>query len=224
MTPPTFLGIDRGSRVGIVIGFAAAGGVLGWFLPWIVRWALGLPWVPFAGPLRLIDSIPDPWLQLGAAGLGLVAGGWIGIAAIVESLAVTITDQQVELTIDGRTRTFGRAQIGSVFLDGKDLVLLDPATRELSREKPESSARAVEAGFRAHGYPWTGTDPHLAAYRLWAPDLPGLPDGVNALLSARTRALAKKQKDDAAELLREVGRLGIVVRDEGTRQYWRRVP
>jgi hypothetical protein len=54
--------------------------------------------------------------------------------------------------------------------------------------------------------------------------MPGLPEGANALLNARTRALAKKQKDDEAELRREVGTLGVVVRDEGTRQYWRRAP
>jgi hypothetical protein len=224
MQSATFLGIGKAWRAGIVIGFAALGLLLGWFLPQAVRWALDLPWVPFQGPLRLLDSAPESGLQFGAAGIGLLVGGWIGVQAIVESLAVTVTDQQVTLRINGVTQAFSRAQIGAVFLDGKQLVLLDPATRELAREKPESSAAELAAGFRAHGYPWLDADPHLNSYRLWVPDLPGLPAGGNALLSARARALAQKQSKDAAEIRRELGRLGVVVRDQGTQQSWRKTP
>lgn len=224
MQSATFLGIGKLMRPAIVVGFAAFGLLLGWFLPEAARWALDLPWVPFQGPLRLLDSAPDPWLQFGAAGVGLLAGGWIGVTAIVESLAVTLTDQEVTLRINGTTRTFTRAQIGTVFLDTKRLVLLDPAGRELAREKPESSAAELAAGFRAHGYPWQDADPHLSSYRLWVPDLPGLPEGANALLSARARALEKKQSDEAAELRRELGRLGVVVRDQGSQQTWRKAP
>ena len=223
MQSTTFLGISRGWRAGVVLGFAGVGLALGWFLPALTHWALDLPWVPFRGVLRLIDSVPDPWLQLGAAGVGLLIGAGLGITAIIESLAVTVTDQQVELRINGTSRTFTRDRIGSVFLDGKRLVLLDPATRELAREKPEASAAELAAGFRAHGYPWTDADPYRDRYQLWVPELPGLPDGANALLSARSRALAEKRADDAAELGREIGRLGVLVRDEGTRQYWRPV-
>jgi hypothetical protein len=222
MQSTTFLGIVRGWQAAVFVGcFAGAGLALGWFLPWIARWALDLPWVPFSGPLRLLNSIPDPWLQLGSAGVGLLAGGWIGVAAIVESLAVTVSDQQVELKINGKTQTFTRAQVGSVFLDDKRLVLLDSAARELAREKPEVSAAKLAKGFREHGYPWLDADPHLGQYRLWVPDLPGLPEGANALLSARARALEKKQSDEANELRRELGRLGVVVRDQDGRQYWR---
>lgn len=224
MQSPTFLGIPKAGQAGLVIGFTGFGVALGWFLPELTRWALDLPWIPLQGPLRLLDSAPDPWLHLGAAGLGLLAGAWIGVAAITESLAITLTDQQVELRIKGATRTFPRTQIGSVFLDGKRLVLLDRTTRELAREKPETSGRALAAGFRAHGYPWTDADPYLGQYRLWVPQMPGLPDGVNALLSARARALEKKQADDVAELGREVSRLGVAVRDQENRQYWRRIP
>jgi hypothetical protein len=222
--PPTFLGIGRVLRAVIVLGFAAVAAAIGWCLPWIAEWALSLDWSPMRGPLRLIDSAPEPWLSVGAAVLGLLAGGWLGVAAIVESLAVTVADDQVRLRIDGTTRTFDRAQVGAVFLDDRLLVLLDPAGRELAREKPEVSAREVADGFRAHGFPWAEADPHRDGYRLWVPEMPGLPDGGNALLSARSRALSQKQKDDVRELRREVAALGIVVRDEGTRQYWRLAP
>jgi hypothetical protein len=140
MPPPTFLGLTRGWRVTLVVGLAAIGAALGWFLPWLTGWALGLPWVPFRGLLRLIDSTPDPWLQYGATGVGLLIGGGLGLMAVYESLAITITDQQVELRTKGATRT-----------------------------------------------------------------------------------IEKKQQDDVGELRRAVARLGIFVRDDSNRQYWRRL-
>ncbi len=228
MHPPTFLGITKVWRVALVVGLGALGLALGWFLPQIARWALDLPWVPFDGPLRLLEqlltSIAEPWPQVAAAAIGLLAGSAFGGFAIYESLAITVTDQQVDLWIKGTTRTFSRAQIGAVFLDEKRLVLNDPAGRELARDKPEVSATAVAAGFRDHGYPWADGDPHLNSYRLWVPALPDLPPGADALLSARARALEKKRQDEATELRRELARVGVVVRDQGSRQYWRPTP
>jgi hypothetical protein len=223
MESKSYLGISGVWRPGVVIGFAGLGLVMGWFLPTLVHWALDLPWVPFHGPLRLLESIPEPGLQFGGAGVGLLAGGWFGVMVIVETLMITVTDHDVALRIKGKTQTLTRAQIGSAFLDGKLLVLLDPAGRELARDKPEESAAKVEKVFRAHGYPWMAADPHLSEYRLWVPDTPGLPEGANALLTARSRALDKKQADDVAELRREVTKLGVMVRDDGTRQYWRKL-
>jgi len=54
-------------------------------------------------------------------------------------------------------------------------------------------------------------------------DLPGLPEGAGALLRARAQALEKRKDREVAELRRELGRLGVVVRDEKRRQYWRTI-
>jgi hypothetical protein len=56
------------------------------------------------------------------------------------------------------------------------------------------------------------------------PDLAGLPDGANALLAARAKALKKRDADESAVLLTELHRLGVVVRVEKGRQYWRLTP
>ena len=217
--PSTFLGFSKGDRIVLFGGFMILGTAVGWLLPWLAGWAVDQPWVPFHGPLRLIDSIPQPELTIGAAAVGLIGGTWIAVVAIVEALAVTISDQQVEFRRDRVTRTFTRAEIGAVYLDGKYLVLLGPSTEELAREKPESTPGKLAHGFRSHGYPWADEDPHRAKYRLWVPDLPDLPAGANAVLGARARALAKKQSADADVLRQELIRLGIVVRDEDAHQY-----
>jgi hypothetical protein len=67
-----------------------------------------------------------------------------------------------------------------------------------------------------------GGDPHKDEYRRWVEDLPDLPAGADAVLKARARALDRGDKEDAAQLRLELGKLGIVVRDEGKRQFWRR--
>ncbi|MFC0098495.1 hypothetical protein ACFFKH_13285 [Micromonospora marina] len=51
--------------------------------------------------------------------------------------------------------------------------------------------------------------------------LPGLPPGADALLRARQRALDGGHDAETRELHGELARLGVVVRDEGKRQYWR---
>jgi cysteinyl-tRNA synthetase len=48
------------------------------------------------------------------------------------------------------------------------------------------------------------------------PGVDGLPPGADALLTAR-----EKNSDDADELRAELARLGVVVRDEKGKQYWR---
>lgn len=67
-----------------------------------------------------------------------------------------------------------------------------------------------------------GGDPHKDEYRRWVEDLPELPTGANAILRARAPALERGDTEDAAQLRRELGKLGIVVREEAKRQSWRR--
>ncbi|MFJ7078113.1 hypothetical protein [Streptomyces sp. NPDC098781] len=52
--------------------------------------------------------------------------------------------------------------------------------------------------------------------------LPGLPEGADALMRARAAARERDGgADDSRELRGELLKLGVVVRDEGKRQYWR---
>jgi len=48
--------------------------------------------------------------------------------------------------------------------------------------------------------------------------------GADALLKARATARKRDDADDARELAEELRRLGVTVRDEKKRQYWRPSP
>ncbi len=188
-------------------------------------WLLSLPWVPFGGPLRLLDGAPEPAASIGALAAGAVLGLIIGAIGQWESLVVRLSGSDVTLTRKGETQTIPRTDIGSVFLDGKELVVLGRDTAELARvSASDLEPDRVEAGFRQHGYAWRDGDPHKGEFRRWVPELPELADADHALLKARQRALDKKDGSDAEELRRELAKLGVVVRDDKQTQHWRKIP
>ena len=180
-----------------------------------------LPWVPLQGPLELLAALDRRWTVAVCTSAGLVLGLVVAVGAIVESLTVALTDTGIRLRRNGRTRAVARSDVDAVFLDGKRLVVLDRASRQVVRDRPEATAAEVERAFRAHGYPWRDRDPYTDLYRRWVPDTPNLPPSVNAVLAAREVMLRGKLDRDVAELRDEVQELGFTVRDEQFRQYWR---
>ncbi|WP_339295762.1 DUF308 domain-containing protein [Paenibacillus sp. FSL W7-1279] len=197
------------------------GAVVGWFLPAIADWATGLAWVPFQGPLELIATIQGPWIVIVTAVLGLLAGMVLSHIAIKESLAVRLSDKEITLRIHEAERTFAREEVSAAFMDGKQLVLLGNEGEELYREKPEAKRETVAEAFMRHGYSWRDRDPFADHYVRWVADTPGLTPSMNALFLAREKAIENDDQEDAADLRRELSKLGITVRDDGKRQYWR---
>lgn len=197
------------------------GAVVGWFLPVIADWAMGLAWVPFQGPLELIASIQGPWVVIVTALVGLLAGTVLSHLAIKESLAVRLSDKEITLRIHEAEQTFTRAEVSAAFMDGKQLVLLGNEGEELYREKPEAKRETVAEAFKRHGYSWRDRDPFADHYVRWVADSPGLTPSMNALFLAREKAIKNDDQEDAADLRRELSKLGITVRDDGKRQYWR---
>lgn len=220
----TVVGFSTTTGIVLYGGFGAAGPVLGYFLPRIAAWALKLPWVPFEGPLKLINLFNGFWLDMIIALLGLIVGLVVASTAVKEMLVVTIGDEEVQLDKDGHKQIIGRKEIDTVFLDGQQLVILGKSGYELVREKIDETPKIVVDGFKRHGYVWsTGGDPFKDEYRRWVPDTPDISPSANAVMKAREKALQKKETKEMKELRNELMKLGIVVRDEGTSQYWRQV-
>ncbi|WP_433208296.1 YqeB family protein [Dactylosporangium sp. CS-047395] len=216
------LGLTRGDRALLFGGLPLLGGLAGWGLPALARWLLSLPWVPFAGPLRLVRDLDSGWGLVAIVAAGVLLGGVLGLVAVHESLRVTVADAALTFVKGDDRRTVERRDVDHVFVDGKVLVVLDRQSRQVVRDRLENAGSArVEQAFRSHGYPWVAADPYETLYRRWVPDLPDLPAAVNAVLAARAKALEAKSAADADELRDEVQKLGFTVRDVGTTQHWR---
>jgi hypothetical protein len=216
------LGFSRGDRWLIWVGFPLVGLAAGWALPLLAHWLLSLPWVPFAGPVRLVAALDAGFGRAVLVGAGLLLALVLAFVAVHETLRVTVADFELRLRLGDTERTVPRGEISAVFVDGRHLVVLDRESRQVVRDKLEHAGDPrVAAVFRAHGYPWLPRDPFTDLFRRWVPDLPDLPPAVNAVLAARAVALNNKSGTDAAELRDEVQKLGYTVRDDGTTQHWR---
>ncbi|SOR80909.1 hypothetical protein SCNRRL3882_4362 [Streptomyces chartreusis NRRL 3882] len=210
------------SAWGIVLFCVGCGAAAGALLPLLARLLLKLPWAPLEGPAELLTSIPEPALTLGTVAVGTLGGLLLGLAAAHDALSVRVSGTHLALTIRDATQEFTRKEIGVLFRDGKELVAVAPDGMELAREHCGLPWPRLADTLTEHGYRWAEEDPYRAQFRRWVPGTPGLPEGADALL--RARAEARKSDDDAEdarELRRELLRLGVVVRDEEKRQYWR---
>jgi hypothetical protein len=225
----TTIGHSTSDKVVLYGGLPLAGATLGFFLPRIASWADGRKWIPFQGALELIAKGDSWWVVAICVAVGLLAGVVLAAMALEDTLKVTITNSGIEFLKNQKTVRVARDQVAVVFLDGREIVVQDPSSRELARERHDqlkSDAKQIPAAFQAHGYRWSaGGDPYGDRFRRWVEDEPDLPPAVNAVLRARAKAFGQgdKGKADLRELRAEVGKLGYVVRDENKNQYWRPV-
>lgn len=223
--PKIVIGFSTATGILLYGGFGFLGLVLGYFIPQIVTFALKFPWVPFEGPMRLIHSIDGSWVGIALTLLGLLAGLAVANISIRETLIITITGKEVQLDKDGHTQTIERKDVQTIFLDGKQLVILGESGYELARGTIDESPVKVKGGFEQYRYPEvTEGDPYMDLYRRWIPDDPAISSSANAVMRAREKALKEKNKEEIADLRNELAKMGYVVRDEKTRQYWRQVP
>lgn len=207
------------------LGLPLAGAGAGWLLQALAGWLSELPWVPFEGIVEWIASVAgnEPAATIVSLAAGAVVGLVLAFIGAMETLVVRITDTQVTLRRGDTTQKINRAGVRTVFVDGKQLVLLGAEADELAREGFDLGADRLRDGFLAHGYPWAAAgDPYRDEFRRWVPDDPELPGSAAALLKARSKALEKGDRTDIVELRAELAKLGVVVREEAKRQYWRR--
>ncbi|MEU5953593.1 DUF883 C-terminal domain-containing protein [Streptomyces sp. NPDC047525] len=217
----TVLGYPRGDLLTVLIGMPVLGLLLGIGLPPLARWLSRSPVLPWRDGITFVGTLDKPWQAGVAAGVGLVAGLLLAVTEIEETLKLRLTDQELAAEQHNRTRTIGRERVSAVFLDGKELVVLDETSRQFTRGVHKTAAPALARALGSHGYPWRDTDPHAPLFRRWIPGAPGLPAEGHAVLAARKAALKNKSGDDVRDLAETMQGLGYVVRDEGKDQYWR---
>lgn len=204
------------------VGFPLVGAGLGWLVLQGSAWVASLPVAPVRRAFAYVASLPDPQATLVALGLGVIAGLALAAVAVHESLTVTVAGDAVTLDREGASRAVARSAVAGVFVDRNELVLLDRSSAELAREPVDLDARRLADAFRAHGYPWIpGGDPHAAEFRRWLDGAADLPAGANAVLRTRQRALDAGDAPGVLDGRDALAALGVVVRDEKKRQFWR---
>lgn len=198
------------------------GAALGWGLTFAAEWITGLAWFPFQGLFELFTDLSRTVQLVIAIPLGLVAGVLLGMTAVHEMLTVTVGSDRLDLKRGDFEQSVDRADIASVFVEDKRLVLLGHRRQELAQVPFDLDRDKLATALRRHGYTWLPEgDPYGSQLRRWVPEGEGLPQGADALLKARQRALEKSKDDDLRELRDELAALDVVVRDKDKKQYWR---
>lgn len=208
-------------RYGIWVLCPALGAVAVWGLKLAAGWITTLSWFPFQGVFRLITDIPEPWVTVAALAIGAVAGAVLALMWAAEMMSVEVSHDRVTLKKDDKTFGFGRDEVESVFAEGKQLVLLSPSGAELVRETSDLSRTKLADAFTGQGYRWRDADPFADDFKMWVEHAPELPADVNALFTARRKAISKYENEEAAELAREIRKRGVYVKDQKKRQYYR---
>lgn len=189
----------------------------------IAAWVAALPWAPFQGPFKLITSIREPYGLLAVLATGVLAGLVLAYFVTHALLTIVVSTDVVTFKRGDTEKTVERANSTAVFFDRKKIVILGAQGAELACEDSDLTRERVRAAFLAHGFPWQDSgDPYAADFTVWVPDEPRLPVGANALFKARQKALSD-DSGEVAELRLELSKLGVVVREEKKRQYWRLV-
>jgi hypothetical protein len=218
----TVLGPPLADLLLLLAGLPAVLALIGGLLPVLSRWLLSLEVaLPLRPVLRFAGAVDQPWEIAINGAVWLIAGLMLGFTAMGESVTLTVSDTQLQVTKDSQTNVVARADAATVYADGKEFVVLDGKSRQLLRETPAAPMTAVANAFTRHRFPWRDSDPYAELFRLWSLGTGDLPDAVNSILSARQAALRNKSTQEVADLRDAVQKLGYVVRDEDNRQYWR---
>ncbi|MDN5856098.1 MAG: hypothetical protein L0K86_25300 [Actinomycetia bacterium] len=221
-SPVTVASFDNGERPFILIGFPLVGALIGWAVRPVAEWASGIDQLPFGSITDVIAGWDSLWATVVPIAVGLIAGLAFALYAIHDTVKVTIDRHALTLNQGDRSTTFDRAEIDAVYVEAKRLVVLDRQTAELASELFDADPTRLASELLEHSYPWFDADPYASAYRRWLDGSPDLSDAEHFVLRTRGKALADDDEDDLADLRQELSRLGLVVRDEGNRQYWRR--
>jgi uncharacterized protein involved in high-affinity Fe2+ transport len=179
--------------------------------------------MPLRDWISIIASMKEPYATVGCVVVGAGAGAFCVRLVMRSSVAMSVTGKRIIWKAGGKPRKFERAEIGAVFFDGDDLILLGPAGDELTRADSNMEHDVVAATMTKYGYPWSDADPYLDDYRRWVDDMPGLSLAINALMKARQKALQENEADSAAELRADLAKLGVVIRQTDDRQFYRLV-
>ncbi|MGO1975451.1 MAG: YqeB family protein [Propionibacteriaceae bacterium] len=197
--------------------------LLGWGVLAIADWVAGLAWAPFQGPFQLVAEAPRPAATIIVLAVGAVAGLVFGLVVLGDSLVIEVSEEAVVLRRGDTVTRVERTELGSVHLDAKELVFLDETGLEVARVASDLPVDRVRNSLVEAGHPWRDSDPFVDDFRRWVEDTPDLTGAANAVLAARARALGTGEAKDAADLRRELIKLGLVLRDRDDRQYWRTV-
>lgn len=221
MEDKTVLGLTIVDKLIFIVFATIIGSVAGYFIKILAGWAAKIPFIPFSPLWEWMSEWHGSWVPIAGVIIGVIAGIIFSVYAFGETLHITVKDRAITFRFKKDEQTIPSADIGTVYMEKKILVVLDPVGRELYRGKPEAKRYKVIDAFRYHDYPWEEQDPYLKDYQMWKPEHPDFPSHVNATLADREKALKDEKEEEAERLRKQLVEVGAVIHDDKNKQYVR---
>lgn len=225
----TVIGISRIEKYFWIIGFSIIGAALGYFLSSILAWINSVERFSNQKRISLITKIADylnstlgEWSTLLFLMIGLIIGIYLAKMLLRESPTVSVSKYNIEIANDLKSLTFIRDEIQDIYYD-EEFVIVGASGHELLRESYDIKKETLGNALRNYEYPFRSNDPYETYFKLWSSNTQELSTPVNALMKARAVVKKSKDKDERIDIDEELSKLGVIVKDEDKKQYWRLV-
>ncbi len=170
----------------------------------------------------VVAAVPEPARSIGVWSIAVLSG--LGVAVVAQWPDRWVCADGSGLTsgsLAGAGDRLPVSLVSAVFTDGLDLVVIDTSGRQWCRVRPEQDAARIGDALAGLGYPWRGVDPYAASFRPWTPGTAFSSPRVEQLMRRRGAALADWTDVRLRRVTEDLRACGVVVRDDGRRQYWR---
>ncbi|MGE7624331.1 YqeB family protein [Viridibacillus sp. NPDC096237] len=215
------LNFSKGDKLFLWLILPLIGLVIGYFLPPISEWASKLEWIPFQGPFKLVASLNAGWVIFATMAFGLVASIILTLLIYDEILNIYISEDTLAFKIGKIDMSYDKDNISYIYVDHKDLVVIGHEGHELFRYKKELSTKILKEELGERGYLFKDGNPYKEQFKKWVPGLTDLPLEANALLKARDVALKNDDSEEALQIVFELWKLHVSVKEIESKQYYR---
>lgn len=195
--------------------------VIFYFLPSLLPLVGKIPFLADNQLIHFITRLEGDWIHWLLSGIGLIAGILIALYIFTEILKMEVHRDYMIIDIFDRKTEIQKRDIESVFKEGKRLVIVNKDGLELLRESTDHSTERLKNAFQKFHYPWVSHDPHAEVFFEWSVDQKELSRRANDILYDRRQALRDEEEKKSKNLRQDLMEIGIVVKDEGSRQYIR---
>ncbi|MGN5649153.1 YqeB family protein [Bacillus sp. Brlt_9] len=198
-------------------------GIIGYFSPKLIEIIKGIPLFSDSKIIELLNSINPFWLPIILMLIGAIAGILFSFIIYSDALKMKINSEGIHMSKDEQEKQITRSNVKAVFVDKRQVVIIDQEDREWLRETSDINPSKIKDTFLMHSFPFVEQDPYKHEYSLWKLEDERFNKSINTILYERRNALREGNSKKKKHLRKDLNELGVFVKDDGEDQYVRSI-
>lgn len=198
-------------------------GIIGYFSPKLIEVIKGIPLFSDSKIIELLNSINPFWLPIILMLIGAIAGILFSFIIYSDALKMKINSEGIHMSKDEQEKQITRSNVKAVFVDKRQVVIIDQEDREWLRETSDINPSKIKDTFLMHSFPFVEQDPYKHEYSLWKLEDERFNKSINTILYERRNALREGNSKKKKHLRKDLNELGVFVKDDGEDQYVRSI-